>query len=98
MTIAAGAQYLNQARLDPGPQNLAITVPDPTTGGNTTFQVFDSASLVAQAPVTASTVVPDLQNVNDNQYIDARIADVSGSFSVQTLDGKTTAFNVINAS
>ncbi|MBZ6393098.1 MAG: autotransporter outer membrane beta-barrel domain-containing protein [Pantoea dispersa] len=81
VTIAAGAQYLNQARLDPGPQNLAITVPDPTTGGNTTFQVFDSASLVAQAPVTASTVVPDLQNVNDNQYIDARIADVSGSGS-----------------
>ena len=28
-------------RLDPGPQNFAITIPDATTGGNTTFQVYN---------------------------------------------------------
>jgi len=84
VTIASGAQFIDQARLDPGPQNFAITVPDPATGGNTTFQVYDSASLVAQAPIGRSTVVPDLQNVNGNQYINARVADVSGSGS--TLD------------
>lgn len=92
VNIASGAQFIDQARLDTGPQNFAITVPDPTTGGNTTFQVFNSASLVAQAPVTSSTVVPDLQNVNNNQYINARIADVTGSGSSLDVNiGQTNA-------
>ncbi|WP_338512502.1 hypothetical protein VRB10_20200 [Erwinia aphidicola] len=64
-------------RLDPGPQNFAITIPDATTGGNTTFQVYNPASLVAQTPVGASTAVPDIVNVGDDQYINTRIADVT---------------------
>lgn len=81
VSIVSGAGFIDGARLDTGPQNFAITVPDLTTGGNTTFQVFDSASLVALAPVSSTTVVPDLQNVNNNQYINARVADVTGSGS-----------------
>ncbi|NIG19715.1 autotransporter outer membrane beta-barrel domain-containing protein [Pantoea sp. Al-1710] len=77
VNITSGAQFLNQTRLDPGPQNFAITVPDSTTGGNTTFQVYNSASLVAQTPVTSDTAVPDVVNVNGDQYINTRIADVS---------------------
>ena len=92
VNIVSGAAFIDRARLDTGPQNVAITVPDLTTGGNTTFQVFDSASLVAQTPVSSSTVVPDLQNVNNNQYINARVADVTGSGSVLDVSiGQLTA-------
>ena len=86
VNIVAGAQFLNQTRLDPGPQNFAITVPDPTTGGNTTFQVYNPASLAAQTPVTGATAVPDVVNVNGNQYINTRIADV--------INGGTLAVNI----
>ncbi|WP_455813805.1 beta strand repeat-containing protein [Pseudomonas graminis] len=64
-------------RLDPGPQNYAITIPDSTTGGNTTFQVYNLANLVSLTAVGASTTVPDVVNVGDDQYINTRIAEVS---------------------
>ena len=64
-------------RLDIGPANFGITIPDPTTGGNTTFQVYNPTSLVALTPINASTVVADVVNVGDNQYINTRVADVS---------------------
>lgn len=64
-------------RLDPGPQNYAITIPDSTTGGNTTFQVYNPASLVSLTAVGASTSVPDVVNVGDDQYINTRVAEVS---------------------
>lgn len=75
--ITSGAALIGAARLDPGPQNFGITIPDPTTGGNTTFQVYNPASLVDQAPVTAATSVPDVVNVGDRQYIDARVSNVT---------------------
>ncbi|MDI9223268.1 autotransporter outer membrane beta-barrel domain-containing protein [Pantoea sp. EA-12] len=91
VNITSGAQFLNQTRLNPGPQNFAITVPDPTTGGNTTFQVYNSASLVAQAPVTSDTAVPDVVNVNGDQYINARVADVSNGGSLDVNIGQPNA-------
>lgn len=93
VAITSGSQYLNQDRLDPGPQNFAITTPDPATGTNSTFQVYNSASLVALAPVTSSTSVPDVQNVNDAQYIDARVADVTGG----TLDVNIGQANALSS-
>ena len=78
VVITQGSQYLNQDRLDPGPQNFAITIPDAATGSNTTFQVYNPANLTALAPVTGTTSVPDVQNVLGEQYINARIADVTG--------------------
>ncbi|MFJ5160822.1 autotransporter outer membrane beta-barrel domain-containing protein [Pantoea sp. NPDC088449] len=91
VAITSGSQYLNQDRLDPGPQNFAITTPDPTTGTNTTFQVYNPASLVALAPVTSATSVPDIQNVNDGQYINARIADVTGGGTLDVNIGQANA-------
>ncbi|MGK3123206.1 autotransporter outer membrane beta-barrel domain-containing protein [Candidatus Pantoea formicae] len=91
VNIASGAEFLNQTRLDPGPQNFAITVPDPTTGGNTTFQVYNSASLVAQTPVTSDTAVPDVVNVNGDQYINTRIADVSNGGTLNVNIGQANA-------
>jgi len=76
VTIASGSDYLNQDRLNPGPQNAAVLVPDPVTGGQITFQVYDSSRLVALEPITGATAVPDIQNVNDGQYIDARVANI----------------------
>ncbi|WP_336779187.1 autotransporter outer membrane beta-barrel domain-containing protein [Pantoea sp. USHLN256] len=78
VAITSGSQFINQDRLDPGPQNFAITTPDAATGTNTTFQVYNSASLVALAPVSSTTSVPDVQNVNNGQYINVRVADVTG--------------------
>ncbi|MCT4704572.1 autotransporter outer membrane beta-barrel domain-containing protein [Enterobacteriaceae bacterium H16N7] len=68
---------LGASRLDPGPVNFGVTIPDPTTGGNITFQVYNPANLVALAPVDASTSVADVVNVQDNQYINTRIADIT---------------------
>lgn len=64
-------------RLDIGPANFGITIPDPTTGGNTTFQVYNPTSLIALAKIDVSTPVSDVVNVGDNQYINTRVADVS---------------------
>ena len=91
VNITSGAQLLNQTRLDPGPQNFAIAVPDPTTGGNTTFQVYNSASLVAQTPVSADTSVPDVQNVNGDQYINARVANVTNNGTLNVNIGQANA-------
>lgn len=82
---------LGADRLDPGPANFGITVPDPTTGGNTTFQVYNPANLVAMTPVDANTAVSDVVNVQDNQYINTRIADVSDGGTLNVDIGKAGA-------
>ncbi|MBP2169384.1 autotransporter family porin [Erwinia toletana] len=96
VNITAGAQFLNQPRLEPGPQNFAITVPDPTTGGNTVFQVYNPANLVALPPATGSTVVPDIINVTDNQYINTQIASVSNGGTLLVNIGSGTASSTAN--
>ncbi|MCU5771485.1 autotransporter outer membrane beta-barrel domain-containing protein [Erwiniaceae bacterium BAC15a-03b] len=91
VNITSGAQFLNQPRLEPGPQNFAITVPDAATGGNTVFQVYNPANLVALPPATGSTVVPDIINVADNQYINTQIASVSNGGTLLVNIGSGTA-------
>lgn len=82
---------LGANRLDIEPANFGITIPDPTTGGNTTFQVYNPASLVALAPIDASTSVADVVNVQDNQYINTRIVDVNTGGTLNVNIGKTTS-------
>lgn len=75
--VVNGNTFINADRLDIGPQNFGITIPDPTTGGNTTFQVYNPSSLTALPKIDNSTAVADIVNVGDNQYINARVADVN---------------------
>lgn len=91
VNITSGAQFLNQPRLEPGPQNFAITIPDVAIGGNTVFQVYNPANLVALPPATATTVVPDIVNVGDSQYINAQIASVSNGGTLDVNIGSGTA-------
>lgn len=78
-------------RLDIGPANFGITIPDPTTGGNTTFQVYNPASLSALTKIDASTTVADVVDVQDNQYINTRIADVSSGGTLNVNIGQSNA-------
>src|SRR5471030_1101862 len=78
-------------RLDIGPANFGITIPDPTTGGNTTFQVYNPSNLVALSPINASTAVSDVVNVGDNQYINTRIADVNTGGTLNVNIGQANA-------
>ncbi|WP_345829966.1 autotransporter outer membrane beta-barrel domain-containing protein [Erwinia sp. HDF1-3R] len=81
--IVGGSELIGAERLDPGPRNFGITIPDATTGGNTTFQVYNPDRLVALPPVSSATSVPDIANVGDAQYINARVASVNnGSLDV----------------
>ena len=82
---------LGANRLDIGPANFGITIPDPTTGGNTTFQVYNPESLMALAPIDGSTSVADVVNVQDNQYINTRIADVSTGGTLNVNIGQATS-------
>lgn len=86
-------------RLDIGPANFGITIPDPTTGGNTTFQVYNPASLVALAPIDSNTTVADVVDVQDNQYINTRIADVKtgGTLNVNIGQANSAASAATNA-
>lgn len=78
-------------RLDIGPANFGITIPDPTTGGNTTFQVYNPVNLISLAPIDTSTAVADVVNVQDNQYINTRIADVNTGGTLNVNIGRATA-------
>ncbi|RJT45048.1 autotransporter outer membrane beta-barrel domain-containing protein [Rahnella woolbedingensis] len=90
---------IGASRLDIGPANFGVTIPDPTTGGNTTFQVYNPASLIALIPIDASTTVPDVINVIDDQYINTRIADVStgGTLNVNIGQANAAASGTNNA-
>lgn len=91
VNITSGAQFLNQPRLEQGPQNFAITIPDAATGANIVFQVYNPANFVALAPATGATVVPDIVNVSDQQYINAQIASVSNGGTLGVSIGSGTA-------
>lgn len=77
--LQSGKQWIGAARLNPGPQNFGVSVPDPITGGRRVVSAFDSANLVPVDPVTLDSTVPDVVNVNDQQYIDARVATVTSA-------------------
>ena len=64
-------------RLQIGPQNYSIGVFDPNYNTYVNYQAFNSAELVDLPAVGLETVVPDYFDVNDKQYINARVASVS---------------------
>lgn len=72
-------QWIGKARLNPGTQNLGITVKDPITGTNRVVSVYNSANFVDLTPVTYQTQVPDIVNVGDNHYIDMRVGQVAST-------------------
>lgn len=77
--LISGAQWLGAPRLNPGTQNFGVSVPDPITGGRRVVSAYNTASLVSLTPLDANTIVPDIVNVNDQQYIDARIGTVTSA-------------------
>jgi len=83
--IIAGQQWIGAARLNPGSQNFGITVKDPITGTNRVVSVYNTNNLFALAPVAYATVVPDIVNVGDNQYIDARVGQVGAGGGTLTV-------------
>lgn len=60
--------WQDSGRVGLGPQNYVVNVPD----GNT-LQVYNSAAISA----LETTTLPNFYNVNNGQYIDARVAQVS---------------------
>lgn len=79
-------------RLQIGPQNYSIGVLDPNYHTYGTYQVFNSAELIDLPRVDSSTVVPDYFDVNDKQYINARVASVSnGTLNIDIGQHNATA-------
>ncbi|MGP4129275.1 hypothetical protein OJE16_05575 [Pantoea tagorei] len=74
--IISDDNVIGADRLTFGAQDYVISVPD-INGGNHPLQVFNSASISALAPVTPASELPNYYNVNGQQYIDARVAQVS---------------------
>ncbi|WP_034914251.1 autotransporter outer membrane beta-barrel domain-containing protein [Erwinia sp. 9145] len=64
-------------RLDLGPQNYIINIPEENGSANNTLSVYNSAAINALARIDENTVLPNFFNVNDGQYIDSRVAQVS---------------------
>lgn len=89
--IASGYDIVGAARLDVGAQNYAITIPDPITGGNTTFQVYNSNNIMDLNAITANEQVTDIVDVGDENYIDTRVADVSNGGTLNVNIGQPSA-------
>lgn len=68
---------IGEPRLQLGAQNYAIGIPDEETGSYRVYQVYNSAEMISPAEINGATVVPDYYDVNDKQYIDARVATVT---------------------
>lgn len=66
-----------EERIAVGPQNLDVIIPDFESNTYTLYKVYDSASIADLPVVSLDTVVPDYVDVNDGQYINARVASVS---------------------
>ncbi|HEY4291983.1 MAG TPA: autotransporter outer membrane beta-barrel domain-containing protein [Luteibacter sp.] len=84
--LMSGEEWINAPRLNPGSQNFGVSVPDPITGGRRVVSAYNSANLFPTAPVTYATTVPDVVNVNDQQYIDARVATVTSAGGTLTVN------------
>ncbi|QDE39102.1 autotransporter outer membrane beta-barrel domain-containing protein [Luteibacter pinisoli] len=83
--ITSGENWIGVPRLNPGSQNFGITVKDPITGSNRVVSVYNTNNLYALPPVTYATTVPNLVNVGDNQYIDARVGQVGAGGGTLTV-------------
>ncbi|MDQ8049624.1 autotransporter outer membrane beta-barrel domain-containing protein [Luteibacter sp.] len=84
--IQSGSEWIGAARLNPGTQNFGVSVPDPITGGRRVVSTYNSANLVGLSAVDGSTAVPDVVNVNGQQYIDARVGTVTSGGGALTVD------------
>ncbi|WP_314413012.1 autotransporter outer membrane beta-barrel domain-containing protein [Pantoea septica] len=90
--IISDDNVIGADRLTFGAQDYLISVPDVNGSGNNQLAVFDSANISALASVTSASELPDYYNVNGEQYIDARVAQVSnGTINVDIgVDGAAT--------
>lgn len=79
---------IGSSRLDTGAQNYAITIPDPITGGSTTFQVYDSNNLTDLPPITPAQPLTDIVDVHDQNYINTRVAEVSNGSTLNVNIGQ----------
>ncbi|PTR32827.1 outer membrane autotransporter protein [Luteibacter sp. OK325] len=77
--LLTGTQWIGAARLNPGSQNFGVSVPDPITGGSRVVSTYATANLNPTAPVDLNTTVPDVVNVNNQQYINARVGTVTSA-------------------
>lgn len=84
--LNSGAQWLGAPRLNPGTRNFGVSVPDPITGGRRVFSTYDTARLVSITPLDPNTIVPDVVNVNDQQYLDARVGSVTAAGGTLRVD------------
>lgn len=65
--------WQDSGRVDLGAQNYVINVPDANGSGNNSVQVYNSAAISA----IETNTLPNFYNVNNGQYINARVAQVS---------------------
>ncbi|MEZ2417754.1 autotransporter outer membrane beta-barrel domain-containing protein [Luteibacter sp. RCC_6_2] len=77
--LISGTQWIGAPRLNPGSQNFGVSVPDPITGGRRVVSAYNTANLSPLGAVGLDTTVPDVVNVNDQQYIDARVGTVTAA-------------------
>jgi outer membrane autotransporter protein len=77
--LISGSQWIGVARLNPGSQNFGVSIPDPITGGRRVVSTYATANLSPTAPVDLNTTVPDVVNVNNQQYINARVGTVTAA-------------------
>ena len=68
---------INAQRLQIGQQNLTIQIPNFEDWSYTTYEVYNNNDLMGLPTVGLDTVVPDYYDVDDEQYINARIGSVS---------------------
>ncbi|MCZ4061483.1 hypothetical protein O3W44_23615 [Pantoea sp. LMR881] len=64
-------------RIEIGQQTLNIRIPDVESNSYTLYQVYNSDFMTHLPVIGLDTVVPDYIDVNDAQYINARVASVS---------------------
>ncbi|MGJ0192050.1 autotransporter outer membrane beta-barrel domain-containing protein [Pantoea sp. RRHST58] len=90
--IISDDNVIGADRLTFGAQDYLISVPDVNGSGNNQLPVFNSANISALASVTPASELPNYYNVNGEQYIDARVAQVSnGTINVNIgVDGAAT--------
>jgi len=82
---------LGNDRLNIGAQNFGVTIPDPITGGNTTFRTYNSNNFKSLDPIVEDTKMPDFVNVGDEQYINTRVATISDGGTLNVNIGREEA-------
>ncbi|EIM18796.1 autotransporter outer membrane beta-barrel domain-containing protein [Pseudomonas chlororaphis] len=88
--LISGEDVIGAPRLNTGSQNFGVTIPDPITGDKRVVSTYDSANLIDLAPIDRNTSVPDIREVHDGQYIDARVGTVTSDGGTLTVDIGTT--------